>query len=85
MSYEAMDSDSLLNEAYDQALQDRNLFDFVAQGEGDQPQQQPLLNEEDMMELDDPDFDAMVEEYGDDLDYLGLEYQIGRAPCRERV
>mgnify|MGYP001796064914 CR=1 FL=1 len=66
MSYESMDSDSLLNETYDQALYDRNLFDFMAQWEGDQQQQQPLLNEEEMMEVDHPDFYNMVEEHGDD-------------------
>ena len=72
MSYEAMYSDSLLNEAYDQALYDRILLNFVAQWEGDQQQQQPLLNKEC---VDDPDFYSMVEECGDDLDHLALEYQ----------
>ena len=44
-SYESMDSDSLLNEAYDQALYDRNLFNFVSQWERmKKDDEQPLLN-----------------------------------------
>ena len=35
----------------------------------------PLLNEEERMELDDPELDAIMEEYGDDLEHLGLEYK----------
>ena len=41
-------------------------------------EQQPLLNEEEMMEVDDPDFYSMVEEHGNNLDHLALEYKHRR-------